>query len=161
MLVLTSDNSFFGRTTIYVSEGLIELWRTKRQLDRNANEAFGALIGSQSVSGNEVWLKECSIPQTMDYATRTSFSMCAPHHQTLVDSFYKRSNGELGYVGTWHTHPEPTPAPSSLDIADWHECTKRNPDRRLVFVIVGQVHICIFRMLKGSFTRICKEGIDD
>jgi integrative and conjugative element protein (TIGR02256 family) len=161
MFVLTSQNSITEKTKIHISEELYNLWRTSRQLNNSANEAFGVLIGSQVTVADEFWLEAGTQPQRSDLATRTSFSLRSPHHQTMVDSFYNSSNGTLGYVGTWHTHPEPTPVPSSVDITDWHECTKRNPDRGLVFVIVGQLHICIFRGHQGSFKCVYKEKINE
>jgi len=161
MFALTSQSKIFEKTKVNVSKDLITLWRASRQVDNITHEAFGVLIGSQSMSANEFWLEKCTTPQKTDSATRRSFNLRAPYHQNIVNSFYKSSNGIWGYVGTWHTHPEPTPVPSVIDIADWHECTKRNPDRGLIFVIVGQMDVCIFRTFGGSFKRICKERIDD
>lgn len=161
MSALIEQDMGIKDTKIYLSEVLIDLWYSYRQMSRDRSEAFGALIGSQSADANEFWLEHCTTPQKEDSATRVNFSMRAPHHQKSVDSYYENSHGKLGYLGTWHTHPEATPIPSNIDITDWKKCIKRNPDRELVFVIVGQKDVCIFREVNGSFKRIFKERIDD
>ncbi len=147
-------------TKIHVSEELLGIWRDKRQLDKNSHEAFGVLIGSQSECASEFWLEICTIPQSQDSATRSSFNLRASQHQHVVDLHFKKSKGTLGYIGTWHTHPENTPIPSHVDIADWRICIERNPDRTLLFVIIGQMDMCIFREYKGTFNCIYKERID-
>jgi len=160
MFVHTKSYEFNDKLKIHISEEIISTWRSQRQLTKSKNEAFGALIGSQSETANEFWLETCTIPQKSDSATRTSFVMRDPHHQKLVESYYYRSNGEIGYVGTWHTHPEPTPTPSTIDIMDWKDCMNRNPDRVLIFAIVGQEQACIFKIFNGTFKLIFKEKID-
>lgn len=160
MFVRSNQMLVTGNTKIHISEELLGIWRDKRQLSKNSHEAFGVLIGSQSECASEFWLETCTSPQQQDSATRTSFNLRASHHQNVVDSYYKSSKGMLGYVGTWHTHPERTPMPSFIDITDWRECCRRNPDRRLIFAIIGQMDMCIFRESKGMFNCIYKESID-
>lgn len=160
MFVHSNQMLVTENTRIHVSEELLGIWRDKRQLDKNSHEAFGVLIGSQSECESEFWLETCTLPQSQDSATRTSFNLRASQHQIVVDSYYESSNGTLGYVGTWHTHPEQSPIPSHVDIADWRKCIERNPDRALLFVIVGQLDMCIFRESKGTFNCIYKERID-
>lgn len=67
-----------------------------------------------------------------------------PFHQKTIDKAFKESNGELGYIGTWHTHPQDEPIPSIIDLNDWGQCALRNPDRQLVFVIVGKTQVNIY-----------------
>ncbi|GAC13227.1 Mov34/MPN/PAD-1 family protein [Aliiglaciecola lipolytica] len=161
MFVLNSEMATNGKTKVHVPLELLNIWRDNRQLDKDSYEAFGALIGSQSECASEFWLNTCTLPQKQDSATRTSFNLRASHHQRVVDSYFKSSKGTLGYVGTWHTHPQHTPIPSNVDISDWRECIKRNPDRRLLFVIIGQVNMCIFREVEGIFECVYKEEIDE
>jgi integrative and conjugative element protein (TIGR02256 family) len=42
-------------------------------------------------------------------------------------------------VGEWHTHPEATPAPSSIDVSEWKSLC-RNNEQPLIFVILGTAH---------------------
>jgi integrative and conjugative element protein (TIGR02256 family) len=161
MSVITDHDVVLGKTNIHISKELRDVWRSNRQLSFNNKESFGVLIGSQSVKADEFWLEKCSTPQKTDTATRTSFNMRAISHQDLVDACFNNSSGRLGYLGTWHTHPEPSPMPSNIDINDWHRCITRNSDRQLLFVIVGQVDFCVFTKFEGKIYRILKEAIDE
>lgn len=161
MSVLIRTNQAFKIPTVHISEELLSLWRSSRQLISSAHEVFGILIGSQSEDGTEFWLEKCTFPMSPDSATRTSFNLQSPHHQDFVESCYASSEGKLGYLGTWHTHPEETPVPSSIDVTDWSRCISRNQDRKLVFVIVGQTHLCIFKEINGKFQIIFKDNINE
>ena len=46
------------------------------------------------------------------------------------------SAGTIGYVGEWHTHPEPVPSPSGQDCANWRNLV-RQTKHPLAFVILG------------------------
>lgn len=142
---------------VHITSNVLEIWLNHTQNTRNKHEAFGVLIGSQSTDACQLWIEECSTPKSKDKSTRTSFELKDPFHQRMVNHHYQESKGQLGYLGTWHTHPEGIPSPSSIDIRDWQNCTMRNPDRKLLFAIVGLTHFCIYHEEKGSFERVIEE----
>jgi integrative and conjugative element protein (TIGR02256 family) len=48
-----------------------------------------------------------------------------------------RTSGTLDYLGEWHTHPEDTPRPSSIDRQQWHTVCD-STTVAIAFVIVGR-----------------------
>ncbi|MBT41019.1 MAG: hypothetical protein CMF12_00690 [Idiomarina sp.] len=145
------------KKTVFVYETVLDDWRSVRQNRREKTEAFGVLIGAQNQDASQFWVEACTKPLGKDFSTRTSFILKDPHHQQCVDRHFKESEGSLGYLGTWHSHPESIPSPSHVDLKDWHSCCERNPDRKLIFVIVGTSHFCIYHRTATEFKCICKE----
>ncbi|MEZ8193149.1 Mov34/MPN/PAD-1 family protein [Vibrio sp. 1F279] len=56
----------------------------------------------------------------------------------------------LGYVGTWHTHPQDVPRPSSPDKTDWRTHEQDNSDRPLFFIVVGIKTTSVYTLEKGK-----------
>jgi len=120
-----------------VSESVIDIWKKHRQVNADMHESFGVMIGSQENEPVSVVIEDVTTPLQKDRHSRSNFLLIDKGHQKAVDAAFKKSNGILGYLGTWHTHPENNPNPSAIDITDWHQCIKRNPDRKLFFFVVG------------------------
>lgn len=63
-----------------------------------------------------------------------------------------RRSGTCGYLGEWHTHAEPVPSPSPIDLDDW---TKRlahdvvDADQ-VFFVIVGQQEMACWEGVRAT-----------
>lgn len=146
-----------GTIILSVSSAVIDNWQSLKQDKKEIAEAFGVLIGGQNHDISKLWIEACSTPLAKDTSTRTSFNLKDIRHQKLVDKYFKASNGILGYLGTWHSHPEPIPTPSCIDLKDWYSCCARNPDRKLIFVIVGMSYFCVYHLSGKNFERICKE----
>lgn len=117
------------------------------------NEAFGVLIGCYN-NENNIYIRMVTEPYSSDKATRTSFSLKDPKHQQIVSKAFQKSHSLLGYLGTWHTHPEYNPVPSSIDINDWDKCATRNADRRLFFFIIGKDEPYLFYKKQNQYTKI-------
>jgi len=126
-----------NETYIYVNELVLEVFTAARQTDPTDSERFGVLIGSKSLGEEHYWIEQVTQPLAQDKATRTSFTMQDPGHQRTIDAYFKKSKGKSIYLGTWHTHPQRIPSPSSIDRKDWHCCIERNQDRQLFFLIIG------------------------
>ncbi|KJY80295.1 hypothetical protein TW74_05845 [Vibrio nigripulchritudo] len=136
---------FFGSSVeLRVNKQVYECWLKHRQMKRKDTEQFGVLIGSRTEGESNIWIDRCTTPKKKDISQRTRFVMKDPFHQETIAKAFKQSNSELGYIGTWHTHPQNVPVPSIIDLNDWVQCTLRNPDRQLVFVIVGNEQINIY-----------------
>lgn len=135
---------------VRINSEVVSDWLKNRQVDLYKGEQFGVLIGASSEDYNNVWIEKISEPYAGDQSLPYSFTLKDPGHQNLVNQSYNESNGKLGYLGTWHTHPEAIPKPSYVDLNDWKKCIKRNPDRSLVFVIVGIESISVFSGVAGK-----------
>lgn len=142
-----------------VNKHVCDCWLKHRQMKHNDTEQFGVLIGSRTEDESKIWLDKCTTPQKKDTSKRTSFLMKDPFHQKTINKAFEESNGELGYIGTWHTHPQDEPIPSNIDLNDWDQCVLRNPDRQLLFVIIGNKQANIYIKINGKF-EIVTRNID-
>lgn len=104
-----------------------------------SKEAGGVLLGRHLLESGDLAVDEVTVPQTTDICTRTSFFRSAAH-QALALAKWHASGGTCGHLGLWHTHPEPVPTPSSIDLSDWRNAlvADRFEGASLLFVIVGQ-----------------------
>lgn len=140
--------------TIQISQNLNNTFHYFRQSTIDAHEAFGVLIGYKTIDEKYYNLTNLTTPQKNDVHTRNSFKLLDPRHQQEVDAFFEQSNGRLGYLGTWHTHPEKNPFASIVDLEDWNSCITRNNDRKLFFIIIGiEKRVLYFRKNK-EFKRV-------
>ena len=138
-----------GRKEIEISCDVIRVLYEYRQKKFEDLEACGVIIGSRLSDGKKFWLRLCTAPQELDARSRSAFTLKDPNHQYYVNQCYVDSDGELGYMGTWHSHPQSTPQPSFLDRKDWAACIERNPDRTLFFIIAGTSRFGIFTQDNG------------
>ena len=55
----------------------------------------------------------------------------------------KLAVGTVDYVGEWHTHPQRSPIPASLDRREWHALALDRPTVLLIVIVVGtsELHI--------------------
>ena len=142
----TNDDVWFMGSIIElrVNKHVYACWLKHRQMKPKDTEQFGVLIGSRIEDESNIWIDRCTTPKKRDISQRARFVMKDPLHQQSINKAFEQSNGELGYIGTWHTHPQNVPIPSIIDLNDWEQCTLRNPDRLLVFVIVGNEQVNIY-----------------
>jgi integrative and conjugative element protein (TIGR02256 family) len=58
----------------------------------------------------------------------------------MVDAAWGESGGSRNYLGEWHSHPEDVPAPSDIDIENWHRIIAQTVCEQdfLLFAIVGR-----------------------
>jgi integrative and conjugative element protein (TIGR02256 family) len=158
MSVAENEVLFEGESIkVHVNKSVYKCWLKHRQLKTEDTEQFGVLIGSRTEDESNIWIDRCTTPQTKDVSRRASFTLKDPYHQTFIDKVFAESDGEMGYIGTWHTHPQNNPAPSGVDIADWANCTHRNPNRQLLFVIVGNKQVCIYINIVEKIERLTRK----
>lgn len=119
-----------------------------RQTTATASEAGGILIGRYIVDSQDVVVDEATTPTRNDQRTRFTFHRDGKSHQQVIDQRWHASQGRFHYLGEWHTHPETSPSPSSVDLADWRRrlCADRFDADSLLFVIVG---VCDLRLWEG------------
>lgn len=140
-----------------VSKQVYDCWLRHRQMKSKDTEQFGVLIGSRIEDESKIWINKCTTPQEMDVSQRARFTMKDPYHQKEIDTAFEKSNGMSGYIGTWHTHPQSVPIPSIIDLNDWDQCSLRNPDRQLVFVIIGNKQVNIYIKMNNIFEMVTRE----
>lgn len=151
---MTEYPGFFSTENfkLNVSGPVIETWQSHRQITRHLHESFGVLVGSKSSDASIYWLDEITTPLPDDTHTRFSFILRDKGHQEKVNHAYRQSANRLGYMGTWHTHPENYPVPSTIDLRDWRACSARNQDRKMFFIIVGIKQTKLFTFQNQQIT---------
>lgn len=116
-----------------------------------ASEAGGVLLGRWIAKDGHFVIDAISDPMPGDRATRRSFFRSVAHND-VINASLRRSRNTCGYLGEWHTHPEPHPTPSGVDLRDWHRRTRE--DRldipRVFFIIVGTVGIIAWTADRAS-----------
>lgn len=132
-----------GRRVI-VSDGVWQVWGSHRQFNADDPEACGVLIGWTSLDRKTLHIEAITEPLPGDQQSRYRFELLDPGHQKQVETAYQASGQTMIYLGTWHSHPESEPTPSSVDKADWRRCMQRNENRALAFAIVGTAQINVY-----------------
>jgi len=102
-------------------------------------EAGGILLGRHLFDCTDVVVDKITKPMKGDKQSRFRFFRDAYRHQQVINTAWRDSEGTCNYLGEWHTHPEPEPTPSSIDLLNWRRrllFDKFDSDG-LFFVIVG------------------------
>jgi integrative and conjugative element protein (TIGR02256 family) len=117
----------------------------------DATEAGGFLLGRYLRDGHDLVVDMVTVPMPGDVRERYGFHRNSPGHQAEIDAAWIASGGTCVLLGNWHTHAEPHPTPSSVDLEDWRRVliTEIQPDEACFFVIVGQREI---RVWEGQLT---------
>ncbi len=105
-----------------------------RQTKRSTPEAGGMLLAS--IEPNLVRLVRATEPAPIDRRTRFAFIPKLKHQQRIIDEQFLSG---LHFIGEWHTHPEPRPTPSSVDLRSMAECFRdsRHQLASLLMLILG------------------------
>ena len=109
-----------------------------RQVEPDKPEAGGILLGTLSSNYSTMFVENISHPLDTDKRERYKFFR-SKKHNTIAEHYWRSRNKTGTYHGLWHTHPEPIPSPSSVDLVDWGKALKTDHyySNRLIFVIVG------------------------
>lgn len=126
-----------------------------RQAGRHAPEAGGVLLGVRR--GPYLQILELTTPQPRDQRHRTGFLRVGKSHQRMARKLWRKSGNLYGYLGEWHTHPEPHPTPSFIDRMGWR-MRFLEEQLPLVHIIVGTKEIRTWYCdARGSFHETTKE----
>lgn len=100
--------------TIHIAENVLSIFDKHKQT-KFQNESGGIVLGF--VCGNyNIYISKVSLPNCFDKASRYNFERDRHVAQIIVNFEFHNSNGEIIYLGEWHTHPEQNPLPSPVDI---------------------------------------------
>lgn len=56
----------------------------------------------------------------------------------------------MDYIGDWHTHPEPSPKPSNLDIEQWCSFESQTTPEPMIELIIGTEGMWVGLIDKGK-----------
>ena len=75
-------------------------------------------MGRHLVDGSAIIIDEITEPMPGDQRSRNRCFRSRDHH-VAVQRRWEESQHTCAYLGLWHTHPESTPQPSTIDHEDW------------------------------------------
>jgi len=102
-------------------------------------ESGGILLGKCRKDYSEFIITDVSEPCSRDKRGIYYFIRDKENAQKVINEKWQQSNGEINYLGEWHTHPEIITKPSFLDRKLLKECLINNkyPFHGLFMIIVG------------------------
>ena len=113
--------------------------RRHEQHAPTALEAGGLRLGRYLRDGHDLVVDFVTEPMPGDERSRFGFYRAAESHGRIVRESWDRSGGTCVLLGDWHTHAEPDPTPSDVDIDNWRSMlVESEPGEARFFVIVGQ-----------------------
>lgn len=130
-------------SVVKIDPAALEQMLRFQQLEAHQAEAGGVLLGRRILGGHDVVVDEVTSPMPEDVRTRQTFHRSRAGHQQVIGDRWRTSEGTCLYLGEWHTHPEPCPLPSQVDVGDWRRRlrTDRFDEDSLLFVIVGMQEV--------------------
>ncbi|PRR70132.1 Mov34/MPN/PAD-1 family protein [Clostridium thermopalmarium] len=131
------------------------------QDDQEKCEAGGVLLGRYIIDSSDIVVDDITTPMKNDTRQRCFFLKQKKYHQKVVTEKWIKSKGTCNYLGEWHTHPEPIPTPSYIDISEWKRLLKENKfdSQYLYFIIAGTEKLRIWEGNKSSLSIILLEQI--
>lgn len=90
---------------------ILDLYKQRKS---NAPESGGIVLGK--ILENKIHILKLSVPTELDKASRMNFERHRLSAQIIINYEFFNSNGQITYLGEWHTHPEKYPSPSITDM---------------------------------------------
>ena len=139
--------------TIVIHAEPLGILNSFAQDSAKAPEAGGIIIGK--IIHDQINIIKLSVPTVLDKSSRTNFERNKVSAQIILDYEFYNSNGQLTYLGEWHTHPEPFPVPSRTDLSMLKQQFKNNT-MKTDFILL------LIKGTKGLYLRIMdKEGFQE
>lgn len=128
---------------------------------KSKDESGGILIGSILIDGKTIEINDCTEPIKGDKSSRCGFYRCNKHNE-LLEVKWIESNYIKMYIGEWHTHPQPIPAPSYVDKRSWKRLIKNSITESpiIIFLIIGieTIEIWIGNKIDNKLERLGSYG---
>jgi integrative and conjugative element protein (TIGR02256 family) len=118
-----------------LDSGVVAHFTKHRQHGKVKTELGGQLFAV--LDTGEIHIVKATGPNPID---KRGWSWFRPDLRTQNSEIKKLYQDGLHYVGDWHTHPESTPTPSSLDLTSMEDCFRksRHELKAFLLVIVGR-----------------------
>jgi integrative and conjugative element protein (TIGR02256 family) len=123
-----------GGAGITIASSALSLFERFRQRRVWQREAGGQLFAQ--FSGPETIIVDATAPGRTDRRWRTAFE---PNPRAQREEIRQRFEAGLHFVGDWHSHPEPVPSPSRLDLESMRNCFQKSKHdlKALVLIVIG------------------------
>lgn len=130
------------KTFVVISDQTLELFDKNRQHNLKQPEAGGVLLGRRR--GQHLEVVHATQPYPTDIRKRTKFVRESAGHAEEALAMWMASDGEIGYLGEWHSHPEPDPSPSAVDLREWEKLgTHTFANSTMLTIIVGTSNLSL------------------
>lgn len=137
----------FSKPVVLITEDAFEKALGDAQKYADKSERGGILVGLRR--GKHVHIEHVTLPSKWDFSSRFSFTRSAEGHQPFATKQWATTNGTSDWVGEWHSHPEPIPKPSSIDLDSWRRITAFH-GKPMVFLIFGFNSLWLGVMTPGN-----------
>lgn len=161
-MFLKDKKFIFNQSTlkVIIPKNVSEQINKYRQIGNETNEDGGAIMGKLFPKYNEIRIThilKCKNTKQSKYSLEIN-PVCL---QKLITKLWNSSNGEITYLGSWHSHPESNPKPSPLDFVTfsgnyWNSSFEQNV---LIYMILGTKSIDWIKSSKGIVPRDIDEII--
>lgn len=115
------------------------LARNDRAVDPRS-ETGGVLFGRRDEATRIVWIDSVIGPPPDSVASPQRFDCGTDGVRGAIEERKRRSRGELGYLGMWHTHPRMSAHASITDVSGMLGLVASQEEREAVMLIVGGSH---------------------
>ncbi len=130
--------------TIDIISDVVSGMLSHQQIAVSIPESGGLLLGYVDAKTNNDTISAMTTPQTGDLRTRLFCSLRDGGHYDILKQAMQVKNY---FMGTWHTHPQKIPCPSSTDWDDWHKTLSGTAEvvyRYVYYVIIGTENMRIW-----------------
>lgn len=131
---------------------VLQLLDTYRQVNMSSLEAGGILLGYRRDPHLEV--ARITKPGVDDVRKRSFFDRRDTCHQSGAIEAWRNSGQFIDYVGDWHTHPEPYPTPSRIDLEQWYSLRDQVNLNPMLELIIGTEELWVGLVVKGKARRL-------
>lgn len=136
---------------ILIAEGALESARAEAARFEGRLERGGILLGTRR--GRHFHIDEATLPMAADRSSRLAFHRSAQGHQAVALKRWQRSRNTTDWLGDWHSHPELTPLPSTVDLKSWQSLVRRR-GASMLFLIFGYAGIWLGLLNLGALKPI-------
>lgn len=103
-----------GDLELEIQSSVLRIFSENTQL-YGTKEAGGILLGGYIPEKKRYVITSCSVPNNQDIREPNFFVRNKVAAQEIINKTWIESDGEINYLGEWHTHAWPFPIPSSVD----------------------------------------------
>lgn len=119
------------KQTLSITPKVLEIFKKYRQVSFKSRESGGLLFAA--IHENEIIITSVSTPQKCDWRSRFGVIINKKSRETLPKKMHTQG---LHFIGEWHTHPEPTPTPSGVDLKSMADCFSQSIHEHPFFIMV-------------------------